>query len=456
MELGILTLLPPLVIIVMAIRTRSTTSSLIAGAIVCCILQYKTGALSGFIDLLYSVGCSEDTVWYALFVALFGCILGVWSATGATRAVAEYLMRFATNQRRTLLLTWFIGLLLFIDDFTSIAVRGTMTKLYDKNKIPRAMLAYIADSTASPMCILVPFGTWAIFYQSVFSGYQEVSALGTPMEVYIRTIPFLFYGWAAMLLPLLASAGVLRPLGAMKRAYERAQSTGELYGPESAALNSGEDDEGPVQDDGKNTRRIFCFLVPLACFIAVVMSTGDVIIACIAALVLLLIMGGALRISRWGEMMTACMGGIRDMTSMIVIVFAAYMVRDSLVAIGLPEYVISVAKPFMSPELMPLITFIACTVLTFVSGSNWGATLAVASIVIPLCGAVGANMILTLAAIVSGAAFGAHVCFYCDVTVFTSGMTKIDNIEHAVTQLPYGLIGMALSCIGYLVSGFLM
>lgn len=456
MELGILTLLPPLVIIVMAIRTRSTTFSLIAGAFVCCILQYKTGALSGFIDLLYTVGCSEDTVWYALFVALFGCILGVWSATGATRSVAEYLMRFATNQRRTFLLTWFIGLLLFIDDFTSIAVRGTMTKLYDKNKIPRAMLAYIADSTASPMCILVPFGTWAIFYQSVFSGYQEVSALGTPMEVYIRTIPFLFYGWVAMLLPLLASIGVLKPLGAMRRAYERSEATGELYGPESAALNSDEDDETSVQDDGKNTRRIFCFLVPLACFIAVVMSTGDVIIACIAALVLLLIMGGVLGICRWGEMMAACMGGIRDMVSMIVIVFAAYMVRDSLVAIGLPEYVISVAKPFMSPELMPLITFIACTLLTFVSGSNWGATLAVASIVIPLCGAVGANMILTLAAIVSGAAFGAHVCFYCDVTVFTSGMTKIDNIEHAVTQLPYGLIGMALSCIGYLISGFLM
>ena len=102
------------------------------------------------------------------------------------------------------------------------------------------------------------------------------------------------------------------------------------------------------------------------------------------------------------------------------------------------------------------ITFIACTILTFASGSNWGATLAVAAIVIPLCAALQGNMILVLAAIVSGAAFGAHVCFYCDVTVFTSGMTKIDNIEHAVTQLPYGLLGMAVSCVGYLLAGFLL
>ena len=189
MELGAWTLLPPLVIIVMAIKTKSTTSSLVAGALLCCILQYKTGFLTGFIDLMYSVGCNEDTVWYALFVALFGCILGIWSSTGATGAVADKLMKFATTQRRTLVLSWLVGILLFIDDFTSIAVRGTMTKLYDKNKIPRAMLAYIADSTASPMCILIPFGTWAIFYQSVFAGYPEVTALGSPMEVYIRTIP---------------------------------------------------------------------------------------------------------------------------------------------------------------------------------------------------------------------------------------------------------------------------
>ena len=105
MELGILTLLPPIVILLMALKTRNTTSSLLAGALLCCILQYKTGFLTGFIDLMYAVGCDEDTIWYVLFVALFGCVLGIWSHTGATRALAEQLQKYATNQRRTLLLT---------------------------------------------------------------------------------------------------------------------------------------------------------------------------------------------------------------------------------------------------------------------------------------------------------------------------------------------------------------
>ncbi len=457
MELGAWTLLPPLVIIAIAIKTKSTTSSLLTGTLLCCVLQYKTDFLTGFINLMYSVGCNEDTVWYALFVVLFGCILGVWSTTGATNAVADKMMKFATTQRRTLVLSWLVGILLFIDDFTSIAVRGTMTKLYDKNQIPRAMLAYIADSTASPMCILIPFGTWAIFYQSVFAGYSEVTALGTPMQVYIRTIPYLFYGWASLFIPLLLSIGVLPPVGAMKRAYQRAQTSGELYGPESRALNQGDCETVlSTESCAGSYKRVICFLVPLACFIVAVLATGDVIIACILTLAVLVVLCLAMRISSWGQMMSACMNGVQSMTSMIVIVFAAYMVRDSLIAIGLPEYIVAVARPFMSPELLPLITFVACTVLTFASGSNWGATLAVAAIVIPLCAALNGNMILVLAAIVSGAAFGAHVCFYCDVTVFTSGMTKIDNIEHAVTQLPYGLLGMAVSCVGYLLAGFLL
>ena len=82
MELGILTLLPPIVILLMALKTRNTTSSLLAGALLCCILQYKTGFLTGFIDLMYAVGCDEDTIWYVLFVALFGCVLGIWSTRG--------------------------------------------------------------------------------------------------------------------------------------------------------------------------------------------------------------------------------------------------------------------------------------------------------------------------------------------------------------------------------------
>lgn len=455
MELGILTLLPPVAILLVAIKTRNTASSLFLGALICCILQYQTGFLTGFIDLMYAVGCDESTVWYVLFVSLFGCILGIWSRTGATRALAESLQKYATNQRRTLLLTWFIGLLMFIDDFASIAVRGTMTKLYDKNKIPRAMLSYITDAQAAPLNSLIPFGTWGIFYASVFVGYEEVSALGSGMDVYASTVPFMFYGWISLIISLMVAIGLIGPLGSMKKAYARARETGELYSPESAALNDGFDEEEPF--DTKTMAKLLTgFIVPLVVFISVIVVTGDVIIGSIVAIVVTLVVFMALRLSKWTDLMKACMEGVADMVPMIVIVFAAYMVRDSLIAIGLPEYAISVAEPFMSPALLPVMTFVICALLAFLSGSNWGSTLPVAAVVIPLCAAIGGSTPLVLAAVVSGAAFGAHACFYCDVTIFTSGMTKIDNMEHATTQLPYCLIGAGATVVAFAIAGFVL
>lgn len=455
MELGILTLLPPLIILVVAIWSRSTTSSLLIGALVCCILQYKTGFLTGFIDLMYAVACDEGTAWYVLFVALFGCLLGIWSRTGTTRALAECLQKYATTKKRTLLLTWLIGVILFIDDFTSIAVRGTMVKLYDRNKIPRTQLSYMTDATASPLNALVPIGTWGIFYASVFNGYEEITAYGDGMQVYTKVVPFIFYGWVAVILALLFAAGVLKPAGAMKKAADKAAKTGELYSAASKALN-GEETAEEAFDKTMLTKLMFGLFGPLLTFIVVVLVNGDVILGSLIAIAAALVIFLALRISDWKSMMQACMEGVGDMLPMIVIVFAAYMVRDSLIGIGLPEYVTAVAEPLMSPAILPVLTFLICAFLAFISGTNWGSGLPVAAIVIPLCAAIGGNMFLVLSAVVSGAAFGAHACFYCDVTVFTSGMTKIDNMEHAVAQLPFCLAGGVITAVLYLAAGFIL
>lgn len=454
MDLGILTLVPPIVILIVAIKTRSTTSSLLIGVITCCILQYRTGFLSGLIDLMYGVACSEDTAWYVMFVILFGCLLGIWSRTGATNALAELLSKYATTKKKTLLLTWIIGVLVFIDDFTSIAVRGTLTGLYDKNGIPRNQLSYITDATGSPINALIPIGTWGLFYASVFNGYEEVTAYGDGVAVYTKCVPFLFYSWVAIIIALLFSAGVIKPIGGLKKAQEIADTTGRLYTEASDALNVVDDNQEKI-DAVKVKKLVIGLFAPLITFIAIVVVNSDVITGSWVALAVAFIIFMVFKLATWKELMSACMGGAGDMLSMVLIVFAAYMVRDSLISIGMPEFVTEVCEPFMSAAILPVLTFIICAVLAFLSGTNWGSGLPVAAVVIPLAPTVGANMFLVLAAVISGAAFGAHACFYCDVTVFTAGMTKIDNMEHAVAQLPLCIIGGVLSAVMFLVAGFI-
>ncbi len=456
MDLGILTLLPPIVIIVVAITSKKTTSSLLIGVLLCYVLRYGLGFLNPLIDLIYRVGTDENTIWIVVFTALFGCFIQLISVSKGERAFLHVMEKLARTPKQTTILSWVAGLIVFFDDFTSIVIRGMMTKLYDKQKIPRAMLSYIADSTASPLCILIPFGTWAIFYQSLFSGYSEVTGLGPVMNTYIQAIPFMFYGWASLLVSLLAACGVIRPLGAMKTAYRRAAETGRLYGDESLAINSrAEEDEGPL-NRSEFLRGSVCFLVPVLVLILVALVTLDALKAVIVTIGIMVPLYLILRVVSWKSMMDACMKGIESMTSMTVIVFMAYMLKEAITDIGLPEYVISLVQPFMSVSVLPIITFLACVILTFTTGSNWGGTVGITAIVIPLAGAMGASIPLILAAIVSGAAFGAHVCFYTDVTVFTSAITKIDNQEHALTQLPYGIISMLISAAAFAAAGFLL
>ena len=86
-------------------------------------------------------------------------------------------------------------------------------------------------------------------------------------------------------------------------------------------------------------------------------------------------------------------------------------------------------------------------------GSNWGIPTVCAPIIIPLGAACGANMLAVLAAIVCGGTFCSHACFYSDATVLASNACGIDNMDHAYTQMPYALISMAISILGFLVVG---
>ena len=96
-----------------------------------------------------------------------------------------------------------------------------MRKVTDKFKVSREMLAYVVDSTAAPICVLVPVSTWAVFYAGLFmdAGYAES---GQGMALYISAIPYMVYPIVAMLLVPLVAVGIVPALGMMKSAEQRA------------------------------------------------------------------------------------------------------------------------------------------------------------------------------------------------------------------------------------------
>ena len=103
-----------------------------------------------------------------------------------------------------------------------------------------------------------------------------------------------------------------------------------------------------------------------------------------------------------------------------------------------------------------LLVILVVAILNFSTGSVWGIPAIVAPILLPLAESIGTNLLLVMGAIVSGATLGSHACFYSDATVLTSSCCKIENMDHALSQIPYALCASGISALGYLVCGALL
>ena len=136
----------------------------------------------------------------------------------------------------------------------------------------------------------------------------------------------------------------------------------------------------------------------------------------------------------------------------LAILAGAFTVARCCNAMHLPEYVISTVQPFVTPQTYPMIIFLVVSALTFATSSTWGISTIVIPIIIPLAAAVNADMILTMAAILSGSTFGSHACFYSDATVLASAASRVENMEHAFTQIPYAAIGAVITCVCLLIA----
>jgi Na+/H+ antiporter NhaC len=449
MNLGIVSLIPPLFIIVFAILTKKTFSALIFGSVLSYLIMYGTGFFGVFIDGIYAVLKDGDTIWVILLTGLIGVFIAVVSNSGGVDAITQYILKITTNQRRTLLGTWLLGILFFIGDVSNIGTVGVaMKRVCDRQKVPRESLAYILDSTAAPVCVLVPVSSWGVFYAGVFMAEPSLNFSGNPISMYLQVVPFMFYSMAAIVVVFLFAGNWIPKIGPMKKAYARVAETGNVYSEKSAVLNVDEDTEIHIEPGWK----MLYFLIPLALLVIWALR-GSFMEGCIIAIAIAALLYIPTKAMSFDKFCKLCMQGFSNMLSPIFIIVAAFLVRDALIAMGLPNYISVLVEPIMNVKLYPMVIFVTVAALSFTTGSNWGVPAVMVPILVPVGLSLGSNPYILLAAIASGGSFGSHACFYSDATVFTSAVTKIDNMEHALTQLPYALISAGAAALMFLVAG---
>ena len=457
LEPSALSLVPPIVVVILAIVLRRPILSLLIGALVGLAMLNPVEMLSNFAAASLKVMVDETIGWLILVCGGFGALIALLVRTGGAAAFGSFALRFCKGPRSSLIMTFLLGIVIFIDDYlNALTVGETMKRITDKFKISREMLAYVVDSTAAPICVLVPLSTWAVFFGGLLVD-NNIAGEGQGIAVYIQAIPYMLYAWFAVLIVPLVVLGVIPLFGPMKKAQLQAiqeqpqvdpAQYNEVQTADEYAVKAVEESFESADSHGK----LYNFLLPILLLVAfTVYFDIDVYKGLLATFAVTIPFYMLQKLMPFAEMIEKMLDGFKSMLPAIGTVIAAFIFKDVCDQLLLPQFVIESLSPFMTAGYLPAVVFLAMAILAFATGSSWGIFAVTIPIVMPLAVAVDANIPLVIGALLSASSFGSQACFYSDSTVLAAQGSGCNLMSHAITQLPYTLIAAACAFVGFLV-----
>ena len=499
-EPGWLTLLPPLIAIVLALIFREVVVSLFFGIWLGALLLNDWNPLTASMRsldefIVGSVAGDADKLSIVVFSLLLGGMVGIMSRSGGTRGIVEAMRPLATSPRRGLFFTWLAGIAIFFDDYANTLIVGnTMRPVTDRLRVSREKLAYIVDSTAAPVAAIAVISTWVGFEISLIGDAMQTSAAQTtdpvlreqllaanPFNVFLHSIPYLFYPIFAVIFVLLTIL-TRRDFGPMLVAEVRARTTGQLIRPGStpAADVSG----GALEPDEGIPHRWYYAGVPVLVVIAVALigiySTGYAALdgaparisnivggadpfrtliwasaSGVATALILSIAGRALTLQKAIE---AMVDGMKAMLMAMIILVLAWGLGSVTEALGTGPYLASTISDALPLFVLPVLVFFVAAVISFATGTSWGTMAILFPVVIPLAVAMGAGvgfdggehysiLLGVISSVMAGSLFGDHCSPISDTTIMSSMASGCDHIDHVRTQLPYAAAVAAIAML---------
>jgi Na+/H+ antiporter NhaC len=450
---GVLALVPSLLVFALAIWTKRPIESLLCGSLLGLMMLHGLDFVSELADTSLRVLTDEDVAWVILVCGLMGSLIALLIRTGGATAFTASLQRWVKSRKSALFTSWGLGLIMFVDDYlNSLAVGAAMRDLTDKFRISREKLAYVVDSTAAPISVIIPYSTWGAFFGGllVANGLAEE---GQGLDVYISAIPYMLYAWIAVLIVPLVIYGVIPAVGGMKKAEARAMNEGLMIPP---SMEGAREPSVNIKPKSGIKPRAGLFVLPMIALVATtIWFDNDFLIGVFITLGGMVLAILAMRILDLHDTCDTVLDGFKTMIEPLAVLVAAFILKDVNDALGLPAYVVASLDPVLTPELLPAVIFVSMGLVSFMTGSNWGVFVIILPIVTSLGQQMDADMTLLIGATLSASTFGSHACFYSDSTVLSAQATGCSPLQHALTQLPYVLLAAALTVMGYLALGYL-
>lgn len=473
-------LFPPIIAIGLALITKEVYSSLFVGILSGGII-YAAASGTGFEgtfkavvqDGLITNLSNAYNVGILVFLVVLGIIVVLMNKAGGSRAYGEWAAAHIKGRRGVALSTFFLGVLIFVDDyFNCLTVGSVMRPITDKHNISRSKLAYLIDSTAAPICIIAPISSWAAAVSGTVEGVNGIS-------LFINTIPYNLYAFLTILMVIFISVSDT-DYGPMKIHEDNAKN-GDIF---TTKNNTYEQDAQPVTERG----RVIDLILPVAvlivfCVVGMIYTGGffsgtDFVTAfancdaayglslgSISALIVIIAYYMLRRVLKFNECMDSIAAGFKQMVPAILILTFAWTLKTMTNHLEAGKFVSGVVQSATALSvLLPVILFVVAIGLAFATGTSWGTF----GILIPIVtsvfepelaniaqtGEIPSMVIICISACLAGAVCGDHCSPISDTTIMASTGAQCDHVNHVSTQLPYALTVAAVCVVGYLLSGF--
>lgn len=469
-------IIPALLAIVLAIATRRVLVSLSAGIIVGALMLGGWNIGSSFsylssnvISLVYADGAINSNMNIVLFLLLLGVLTALLTVSGSNRAFAEWAQNRIKGRRGAKLLAASLVFVTFIDDyFHSLAVGAIARPVTDRFKVSRAKLAYILDSTAAPMCVMMPVSSWGAYIITLVGGLLATYSITeyTPIGAFVAMSSMNFYAIFSIIMVFfvayfsfdIASMAHHEKLALEDSENELEEETGAkghvrnlvlpilvlIISTVSMMIYTGAD---ALAADGKEFSILGAFENTVVGTSLVFGGTCSILVS-----TLLIIVDRQVSIPEYAR---SWITGIKSMAGAIAILFFAWTINKVVGDMQTGKYLSSLVSGNIPMQFLPVILFILGSAMAFSTGTSWGTF----GIMLPIAAAMAANaapelLLSCLSAVMAGAVCGDHCSPVSDTTILSSTGAKCNHIDHVTTQLPYAATVATATAIGYIVVGF--
>lgn len=490
---GWLSLLPPLLAIGLAIKTRQVYISLGAGIWLGWTVLSNWNPLRGLGNMLESlvhVFQDPSNTRVILFSAMVGSLIALTQRSGGIDGFVSYILnkQWIKGRKGAHLLAWGLGVIIFIESSIKILVVGSVCRpLYDKLHISREKLAYIADSTSAPICMLIPLNAWGAFT----IGLLTTQGVSNATSVLLRSIPLNFYSIVAVLMVLFF---ILTPFDFknMRKAEKRVREEGKLL-PDGATPMMDENLTAikPVEGIKKLARNMIVPIVVMSLFMPLaliitglqglsaaagtavsfsaalseygflgVLAEGSGSTAVFWSVTLAIAVAGimyrAQKIISGKEIMELVLKGAGGMISLALLMMLAFSLGATCKALGTGAFVAQGLSGALPATLVPLMVFVTAAFIAFSTGTSFGTFALMIPLAVPLAQNLGVGLPLVVSAVLGGGVFGDHCSPISDTTIVASMASACDHMDHVNTQIPYALLSAGIASIIYLIAGWVM